>query len=68
MRRDHDGSTRLEIQLDKPEYQYSPPADGEAGSGTIAAMPRSHIASEVYHPDDHIREYDAFLKAVRRAD
>ena len=63
-----DGATRLEIQLDKPnvgiylapmvwgrQWQYS----------SDAAL--LVFASELYDPGDYIREYDAFLKAVRRA-
>jgi len=63
-----DGATRLEVQLDKPnvgiylapmvwgrQWQYS----------SDAAL--LVFASELYDPGDYIREYDAFLKAVRRA-
>jgi UDP-2-acetamido-3-amino-2,3-dideoxy-glucuronate N-acetyltransferase len=63
-----DGATRLEMQLDKPnvgiylapmvwgrQWQYS----------SDAAL--LVFASELYDPGDYIREYDAFLKAVRRA-
>ncbi len=61
-----DGSTRLEIQLSKPnigihlppmiwgrQWQYSPDA---------ALLV---FASELYDPADYIREYDEFIVAVR---
>ena len=63
-----DGRARQEIVLDKPcigihlppmvwgrQWQYSPDA---------ALLV---FASELYDPEDYIREYDAFLKIVRTA-
>jgi hypothetical protein len=61
-----DGSTRLEVQLSMPNvgiylpqmiwgrrWQYS------AGAALLV------FASELYDPADYIRQYDAFLIAVR---
>jgi UDP-2-acetamido-3-amino-2,3-dideoxy-glucuronate N-acetyltransferase len=63
-----DGTTRLEIVLDKAcigihlppmvwgrQWQYS------ADAALLV------FASELYDPNDYIREYDAFLKVVRAA-
>lgn len=61
-----DGATRLEIQLDKPNIgiHLPPMVWGRQWqySGDAALLV---FASEVYDPGDYIREYDAFLKAVR---
>jgi UDP-2-acetamido-3-amino-2,3-dideoxy-glucuronate N-acetyltransferase len=62
-----DGAAHLEIQLDKPNIGiHLPPMVWRRQwqySGDAALLV---FASEVYDPGDYIREYDAFLEAVRR--
>jgi UDP-2-acetamido-3-amino-2,3-dideoxy-glucuronate N-acetyltransferase len=62
-----DGTTRLEIKLEKPDVgiHLPPMVWGRQWqySGDAALLV---FASELYDPGDYIRGYDAFLRAVRR--
>jgi UDP-2-acetamido-3-amino-2,3-dideoxy-glucuronate N-acetyltransferase len=61
-----DGITRLEVQLDKPSVGiYVPPMIWGRQWQYSADAALLVFASELYDPSDYIREYDAFLDAVR---
>ena len=63
-----DGKTRLEVLLNKPSVGiYVPPMIwGRQQYSADAAL--LVFASDPYDPQDYIREYSAFLNAVRGAD
>jgi UDP-2-acetamido-3-amino-2,3-dideoxy-glucuronate N-acetyltransferase len=64
-----DGSKRLEVQLDKPSVGiYLPPMIWGRQWQYSADAALLVFASELYDHADYIREYDAFIKAVRGAD
>ena len=61
-----DGTTRLEVQLDKPNIGiYLPPMIWGRQWQYSADAALLVFASEPYDSNDYIREYDAFLRAVR---
>jgi hypothetical protein len=61
-----DGSTRLEVQLNKPSVGiYLPPIVWGRQWQYSADAALLVFASELYDPADYIREYDAFIKLVR---
>jgi hypothetical protein len=64
-----DGTTRLEVKLDKPSTGiYVPPMIwGRQWQYSVDAA-LLVFASEPYDPGDYIREYGAFLSALRAAD
>jgi len=63
-----DGATRLEIQLDKPNIGiHLPPLVWGRQWQYSSDAALLVFASEAYDPGDYIREYDAFLRAVRRS-
>jgi hypothetical protein len=63
-----DGTTRLEILLNKPSVGiYVPPMIWSRQFQYSADAALLVFASELYDPDDYIREYSAFLNAVRLA-
>jgi dTDP-4-dehydrorhamnose 3,5-epimerase-like enzyme len=63
-----DGTTRLEIQLDKPNIGiHVPPMVWGRQWQYSSDAALLVFASEAYDPGDYIREYEAFLNAVRRA-
>ena len=63
-----DGTTRLEVVLDKPSMGiHLPPMVWGRQWQYSADAALLVFASEAYDPKDYIREYDAFLIAVRAA-
>ncbi|HVR59558.1 MAG TPA: FdtA/QdtA family cupin domain-containing protein [Pseudolabrys sp.] len=64
-----DGKNRLELQLDKPNVGiYMPPMIwGRQWQYSIDAA-LLVFASELYDPADYIRDYAAFVEAVRNVD
>jgi hypothetical protein len=63
-----DGATRLEVQLDKPNVGiYVPPLIWGRQWQYSADAALLVFASELYDPGDYIRDYNAFLNAVRAA-
>jgi hypothetical protein len=63
-----DGTTRQELVLDKPCIGiYLPPMVWGRQWQYSADAALLVFASELYDPDDYIREYDAFLNVVRAA-
>jgi UDP-2-acetamido-3-amino-2,3-dideoxy-glucuronate N-acetyltransferase len=64
-----DGTTRLEVLLNKPSIGiYVPPMIWGRQRQYSADAALLVFASELYEPQDYIREYSAFLSAVRTAD
>ena len=64
-----DGATRLEVQLDNPSVGiHLPPMIWGRQWQYSADAALLVFASEAYDPADYIREYDAFLKAIRSPD
>jgi dTDP-4-dehydrorhamnose 3,5-epimerase-like enzyme len=64
-----DGTTRREIILDSPSVGiYVPPMIWGTQSNYSVDASLLVFASEHYDPDDYIRDYDAFLKAVGAAE
>ena len=64
-----DGTVRREIVLDNPSTGiYVPPMIWGRQWQYSADAALLVFASELYDPDDYIREYDAFLSALRVAD
>jgi UDP-2-acetamido-3-amino-2,3-dideoxy-glucuronate N-acetyltransferase len=64
-----DGTTRLEVVLDRPSMGiYVPPMIWGRQWQYSADAALLVFASERYDPDDYIREYGAFLSALRAAD
>ena len=64
-----DGTTRREVVLDSPSTGiYVPPMIWGRQWQYSADAALLVFASELYDPDDYIREYDAFLSALRAAD
>jgi UDP-2-acetamido-3-amino-2,3-dideoxy-glucuronate N-acetyltransferase len=64
-----DGTTRLEVVLDKPSMGlYVPPMIWGRQWQYSADAALLVFASEHYDPNDYIREYSAFLDALRVAD
>jgi dTDP-4-dehydrorhamnose 3,5-epimerase-like enzyme len=63
-----DGTTRLEVVLNKPSIGiYVPPMIWGRQRQYSADAALLVFASELYDPNDYIREYSAFLKAVGAA-
>jgi UDP-2-acetamido-3-amino-2,3-dideoxy-glucuronate N-acetyltransferase len=63
-----DGTTRLEFQLNRPSIGiYVPPMIWGKQWQYSADAALLVFASELYDPDDYIRNYDAFLDAARLA-
>jgi UDP-2-acetamido-3-amino-2,3-dideoxy-glucuronate N-acetyltransferase len=63
-----DGTTRLEVVLDRPSTGiYVPPMIWGRQWQYSADAALLVFASERYDPDDYIREYGAFLSALRAA-
>jgi UDP-2-acetamido-3-amino-2,3-dideoxy-glucuronate N-acetyltransferase len=63
-----DGTRRLEVVLNKPSIGvYVPPMIWGRQWQYSADAALLVFASELYDPDDYIREYSAFLKAVGAA-
>jgi len=62
-----DGARRVEVDLDRPEIGVSMPPMiwGRQYRYTPDAL-LLVFASHAYDPDDYIRSYDAFLRAVER--
>jgi dTDP-4-dehydrorhamnose 3,5-epimerase-like enzyme len=64
-----DGTTRREIVLDHPSTGiYVPPMTWGRQWQYSADAALLVFASELYDPDDYIREYEAFLRASRATD
>jgi UDP-2-acetamido-3-amino-2,3-dideoxy-glucuronate N-acetyltransferase len=63
-----DGATRLEVQLSKPNIGiYVPPMIWGRQWQYSADAALLVFASELYDPNDYIREYDAFVRVARAA-
>jgi len=64
-----DGFTRREVLLNKPSVGvYVPPMIWGRQWQYSADAALVVFASELYDPNDYIRDYNAFLSAVRAAD
>jgi UDP-2-acetamido-3-amino-2,3-dideoxy-glucuronate N-acetyltransferase len=64
-----DGTTRLEVQLDKPNVGiYLPPMIWGRQWQYSADAALLVFASELYDPKDYIREYSAFVNALSAVD